>query len=144
MSYSGMNYNRTPTCVCLYSNINRPESKNAQIWVPSCLQICIQSPVNLYDHDVCTSSMICRSVTVCMYVCICEGGFQVFWLLSFKPTFSLSSFTFIKKLFSSSSLSAIMVVSPAYLRLFIFLPANLIPAYDSSSPAFHMTYSALS
>ena len=31
----------------------------------------------------------------------------VFWMLSFKPTFSLSSFTFIKRLFSSSSLSAI-------------------------------------
>ena len=31
----------------------------------------------------------------------------VFWVLSFKPTFSLSSFTFIKRLFSSSSLSAI-------------------------------------
>ena len=29
----------------------------------------------------------------------------VFWMLSFKPTFSLSSFTFIQKLFSSSSLS---------------------------------------
>ena len=31
----------------------------------------------------------------------------VFWMLSFKPIFSLSSFTFIKKLFSSSSLSVI-------------------------------------
>ena len=31
----------------------------------------------------------------------------VFWMLSFKPAFSLSSFTFIKKLLSSSSLSAI-------------------------------------
>ena len=31
----------------------------------------------------------------------------VFWLLSFKPTFWLSPFTFIKRLFSSSSLSAI-------------------------------------
>ena len=30
----------------------------------------------------------------------------VFWMLSFKPTFSLSSFTFIKRLFSSLSLSA--------------------------------------
>ena len=57
-------------------------------------------------------------------------------LLSFKPTFSLSSFTFIKRLFSSS-LSAIRVVSPAYLRLLIFLPAILIPACDSSSPTFH-------
>ena len=40
-------------------------------------------------------------------------------MLSFKPTFSLSSFTFIKRLFSSSSLSAIRVVSSAYLRLLI-------------------------
>ena len=30
-----------------------------------------------------------------------------FWMLSFKPAFSLSSFTFIKRLFSYSSLSAI-------------------------------------
>ena len=33
----------------------------------------------------------------------------IFWMLSFKPTFSLSSFTFNKRLFSSSSLSAISV-----------------------------------
>ena len=32
---------------------------------------------------------------------------HVFWMLSFKPAFSLSSFTFIKRLFSSSSLSAV-------------------------------------
>ena len=44
----------------------------------------------------------------------------VFWMLSFKPTFSLSSFTFIKRLFSSSSLSAIRVVSSAYLRYWYF------------------------
>ena len=50
---------------------------------------------------------------------------KVFLKLSFKPTFSLSSFTFIKRLFSSSSLSAIRVVSSAYLRLFLFLPAIL-------------------
>ena len=62
--------------------------------------------------------------------------------LSFKPTFSLSSFTFIKGLFSSFSLSAIRVVSSAYLRLLLFLPAILIPACASSSPAFHMMYSA--
>ena len=34
----------------------------------------------------------------------------VFWMLSFKLTFWLSSFTFIKRLFSSCSLSAIMKV----------------------------------
>src|SRR5574338_93872 len=63
-------------------------------------------------------------------------------MLSFRPTFSFSSFTFIKRLFSSSLLSAIRVVSSAYLRLLIFLPAILIPACASSSPAFLTMYSA--
>ena len=45
----------------------------------------------------------------------------VFWMLSFKAAFSLSRFTFIKRLFSSSSLSAIRVVSSMYLKLPIFL-----------------------
>ena len=61
----------------------------------------------------------------------------IFQMLSFKPSFSLSSFTFIKSLFSSSLLSAIRVVS-----IKIFLPAILIPTYDSSSLAFCMMYSA--
>ena len=65
-----------------------------------------------------------------------------FWMLSFKPAFSLSSFTFIKRLFSSSSLSAVRVEASAYLRLLIFLLASLIPAFASSSLAFHMMYSA--
>ena len=42
---------------------------------------------------------------------------SVFWMLSFKPTFSLSSFILIKRLFSSSLLSAVRVVSSAYLKL---------------------------
>ena len=62
----------------------------------------------------------------------------IFWLLSFKPAFSLSSFTLIKRLFSFSSLSANREVSSAYLRLLIFLWTILISACDSSSPAFHM------
>ena len=41
----------------------------------------------------------------------------VLWMLSFKPAFSLTSFTFIKSLFSSFSLSVIRVMSSAYLRL---------------------------
>ena len=44
---------------------------------------------------------------------------------SFKPSFSLSSFTFIKRLFSSSSLSAVTLVSSAYRRLLMFLLAIL-------------------
>ena len=44
--------------------------------------------------------------------------------------------------FSSSLLSAITVVSSAYLRLLMFLPAVLIPACVSSSLTFHMRFSA--
>ena len=65
-----------------------------------------------------------------------------FWMLSFKPTFSLYSFTFIKRLFSYSFLSAIRAGSSSCLRLLIFLPAILIPAHASYSPAFLMMYSA--
>ena len=42
----------------------------------------------------------------------------------------------VKRLLSSSPLSAIRVVSSAYLRLLIFLPAILIPVCVSFSPAF--------
>ena len=56
--------------------------------------------------------------------------------------FSLSSLTLIKRLFSSSLLSAVRVELSAYLRLLIFLLAILIPACGSSSLAFHMMYSA--
>ena len=73
-----------------------------------------------------------KSVTVSIvYPSIChevmgpDAMILVFWRLSFKPTFSLSSFTFIKRLFSSSSLSAVRMVSSAYLRLLIFLPVIL-------------------
>ena len=55
-------------------------------------------------------------------------------MLSFKATFSLSSFTFLKRLLSSSSLSAIRVVSSAYLRLLIFLPATVVLDKTLDSP----------
>ena len=62
------------------------------------------------------------------------------WALS--QFFSLSSFTLNKRLLSSSSFSAIRVVSPTYMRLLISLLAILIPACDSSSLPFHMMYTA--
>ena len=63
---------------------------------------------------------------------------------NFKPAFSLPFFTLIKRLFSSSTLSAIRVVSFAYLKLLIFLliQGELIQACVSSSLAFHMMHSA--
>ena len=63
---------------------------------------------------------------------------------SFKPVFSISSFTFIKRFFSFSFLSAISVLSSPYLRLFMLLPPLLIPACNSSSPAFLMMCSLYS
>jgi len=62
--------------------------------------------------------------SICHEVMGPDAMLLVFWLLSFKPTFSLSSFTFIKRLFNSSLLSAIRVVSYAYLWLLIFLPQS--------------------
>ena len=70
-----------------------------------------------------------------------DAIFFIFSMLSLKPIFSLSSFTFIKRL-SSSSLFATKVVSSAYLRLLMFLPAILILDCASFSWAFHMRYSA--
>ena len=64
--------------------------------------------------------------------------------LSFKPAWLLSCFPFIKRLFSSSSISANRVGSSAHLRLFIFLLEILILDYDSSNLAFHKIYSKFS
>ena len=67
------------------------------------------------------------------------SSFSECWVLSQLFHYS---FTFTKRLFISSSLSAIRVVSSAYLRLLIFLLAILIPACVSPSQAFLMMYSA--
>ena len=84
-----------------------------------------------------TVSIVSRSI--CHGVMGPDAMILVFWMLSFRSAFSLTSFTF-KRLFSSSLLSAIRVVSSAYLIL-IFPHAILIPVCASSSLAFHMMYS---
>ena len=101
---------------------------------------CLQSPsaVILEPKKIVTVSIVSPSIS--HEVMGPDAMILVFCMLSFKPAVSLSSFTFIKRLFSSSLLSAIRVVSSAYLRLLIFLPAILIPACASSSPAFLMMY----
>ena len=82
------------------------------------------------------------SPSICHEVMGPDSMILVFWMLSFKPAFSLSYFTFIKRLFCSSLPCAVNMVSSAYLRLLIFLPANLIPPWASSSLACHMMYFA--
>ena len=59
--------------------------------------------------------------SICNEVMGLDAMILVFWMLSFKPAFSLFSFTFIKRLFSFSLLSAIKIVWLAYLRLLVFL-----------------------
>ena len=60
------------------------------------------------------------SPSICHEVTEPDAIIFVFWMWSFKPTFSLSSFTFIKRLYSSSLLSVIKVVSSAYLGYWYF------------------------
>ena len=111
-----------------------PKSKHLLIsWLQSSFMVILQ-PRKIKSATV--------SPSICYEVMGSDAMILVFWMLSFKRTFSLSSFTFIKRLFSSSSLSAIKVVLSAYLKLLIFLQAILIPAYVSSSPAFLLMYSA--
>ena len=81
----------------------------------------LQSPsaVILEPQKIKSDIVSTVSPSICHEVMGPDAMISVFCMLSFKPTFSLSSFTFIKRLFSSSSLSAIRVVSSAYLRLLI-------------------------
>ena len=67
----------------------------------------------------------------------------VFWMLSFKETFSLSSFTFIKRLFSFSLLSAIRWYHLHIWGYWYFSQQSwLLPACASSILALCMMYSA--
>ena len=100
--------------------------------------VTVHSDSRAQENKICQgfhfSPFICHEV-MGLYVMI-----LVFWMLSFKPAFSLSSFTLIKRLFTSSS--AISIVPSTYLKLMTFLLAILIPACDSSSLRFYLMYSA--
>ena len=101
--------------------------------------------VTIYSHFGAQENKVCHcfhTFSICHEVMGQDAMILLFWILSFKPTFSLSSITFMKRFFRSSLLSAIWVESSAYLRLLIFLLAILIPTCASSSPAFCMMYSA--
>ena len=68
--------------------------------------------------------------------------FFFFLNVGFQASFLTLLFHLIKGFFSFSSFSAVRVVSSVYLTLLMFLLAMLIPAYDSSSLAFCMMYTA--
>ena len=75
----------------------------------------LQSPSAVILEPRKIKSVIVSTVPpfICHEVIGQDAVILVFGMFSFKPTFSLSSFTFIKRLFSSS-LSAIRVVSSAF------------------------------
>ena len=103
----------------------------------------LQSPsaVILEHKKIKSLTVSIVSPSICHEVMGLVAMIFVFWMLSFKPTFLLS-FTSIKRLFRSSLLSAISLVSSLYLRLLVFLPAVLIPACAFCSLAFLMMHSA--
>ena len=78
----------------------------------------LQSPsaVILEPKKIKSVTVSIFSPSICHEVMGPDALILVFWMLSFQPDFSLSSYTFIKRLFSSSLLSAIRVVSSVYLR----------------------------
>ena len=85
----------------------------------------LQSPNAVILEPKKIMSVFIVSPSICHEVIGQDALIFVFWMLSFKPTFSSSSSTFIKSLFSSS-VSAVSVVSSACLMLLIFLPTILI------------------
>ena len=99
-----------------------PKSKRLLIsWLQSPSAVILEPP-KLKSVTVSTVSP-----SICHEVMGPDAMILVFWMLSFKPTFSLSSFTFIKRFFSSSSLSPIRVVSSAYLRATPWTVAHQAP-----------------
>ena len=98
----------------------------------------ICSDFGAQENEICHC---CQFSPICQEVIRLGAMILVFLMLSLKSSLSLSSFTLIKSLFSSFSHSAIKMVSSVYLILLIFLLTILIPACESSSMVFHMTYS---
>ena len=112
-----------------------PRSKHLLIsWLQSPSAVILEPP------EIKSVTVFIVSSSICHEVMEPDAMILVFWMLSFKPALSLSSFTFIKRL--SCWFSTISVVSCTYLRLLIFLLAILILAWDSSNPEFHLMYSA--
>ena len=90
-------------------------------FLPRCKGLLIswlQSPfaVILEPSKIKSATVSTVSPSIYHEVMVPDAMVLIFWMLSFKPTFSLSSFTFIKGLFHSSSLSVIKVGPSEYLR----------------------------
>ena len=91
-------------------------SRFVTVFVPRSKRLLIswlQSPsaVILETKNIKSETVSIVSPSICCEMMERGTMMFVFWMLSFKPAFSLSCFTFIKRLFSSFSFYAIRVVS---------------------------------
>ena len=90
-----------------------PRSKGVLIsWLQSPFAVILESKKIKSVTVSIVSASVCREVM--------RPDDLSFLNAELKPAFPLSSFTFFKRLFNSSLLSAVRVVSSAYLRLPIF------------------------
>ena len=127
-------------CLCFLTQVCRSFLAKKQLSFYFMAAVTIQSDFRAQEEEICYCFHL---FLFCLPWSDGTGCHDLsFLILSFKLSFSLSSFTLIKRLFSSSLLSAFRVVSFTYLRLLVFLLAVLIAACDSSSPAFHVKCSA--
>ena len=78
-----------------------PRSKHLLIsWLQLLTAVILEPP------EIKSATVSTVSPPICHEVMGLDAMILVFWMLSFQPAFSVSSFTFIKRLFSTSSLSA--------------------------------------
>ena len=115
-----------------------PRSKHLMSWLQLTSTVTLEPKKRKYVTASTFSPSICHEVMGP------ESMILFYLIFSFKPDFSLCCFILIKSFFSSSLLSAIRVVSSAYLRLAMFCPLILIIVCNSSSPAFLMMCSIYS
>ena len=104
--------------------------------------VTVRSDLGAHEEKICHDFHFFPFYLPCSNGARCHDLSFFFLIFILKPALSLFSFTLIKRLFSSSSLSAIRVVSSAYLRLLMFLLPILILSCNISSPVFLMMCSA--
>ena len=103
----------------------------------------LQSPsvVILEPKKIKSLTVSLISPSICHEMMGLDAMILVFWMLSFKPAFSVFLFPFYQEAFFFL-FTFIRVVSSAYLLLLIYLLEVLIPACASYNRAFRMMYSA--
>ena len=95
-----------------WTQVSRIADRHFTLWATR------EAIILLYKLLIYCCSVAKSCLTLCNHMDYSMPGFSVllifvFLMLSFKPAFSLTSFTLIKRLFRPPSLSAVMVVSPA-------------------------------